>query len=118
MIAGDAMLRWEIESRDRTVTMRLVGELDFATAERLSIKCHELLAAGFEHLVLDLRELTFMDSSGLGVIVKVHKAADASTRLQIVDGPDQVQRLFTITGLRGVLSFTSAPDAALGDVAF
>jgi anti-anti-sigma factor len=104
------ILRWQIERDDRMATVRLVGELDIATADSFSNQCDELLAERVEHLVLDLRELTFMDSSGLRAIVRLHQAADRSTRVQIVDGPDHVQRLFTITGLRGVLSFTSATD--------
>jgi stage II sporulation protein AA (anti-sigma F factor antagonist) len=107
-----AALRCDVESRDRTVTIRLVGELDLATADAFSKQSDQLLAEGVEHLVLDLRALTFMDSSGLGSILTLHHAAGTSTRLEIIDGPDHVQRLFTITGLRGFLQFANATDAS------
>jgi anti-anti-sigma factor len=55
--------------------------------------------------VLDLRQLTFMDSSGVRAVVKLN--ADAP-HLKIIDGPDQVRRLFTLTGLRRVLLFIEA----------
>jgi anti-sigma B factor antagonist len=93
------------------VTIRLVGELDLATADGFSERSDQLLAEGFEHLVLDLRALTFMDSSGLRSILTLHHAAGTSTRLEIIDGPDHVQRLFTLTGLRRFLQFASETDA-------
>lgn len=62
----------------------MIGELDIATADGFSSKCDQLLVEGFEHLVLDLRPLTFMDSTGLRAIVKLHSTAGASVRLQIV----------------------------------
>jgi anti-sigma B factor antagonist len=108
-------LRCEIEPHDRSVTIRLIGELDIATADGFLAKSDELLAEGYERLVLDLRELTFMDSTGLRAIVTLHRTA-ASAVLRIVDGPDHVQRLFTITGLRRLLPFAGADDA-LGEPA-
>jgi anti-anti-sigma factor len=104
-------LRYEVEPRDRSVTVRLAGELDLATVEAFSAKSHDLLAEGFEHLVLDLRGLTFMDSSGLRAVLQLHHEAGTSARLEIIDGPDHVQRLFTITGLRRFLQFAGPTDA-------
>ena len=108
---ADPTLRVQIEPSDRSATIRLIGELDIATVDRFEARSDELMAEGFDHLVLDLRELTFMDSSGLRAIVKLHCIARGSVRLQIVDGPDHVQRVFTVTGLRRVLPFAAATDA-------
>ena len=55
-----------------------------------------------------------MDSSGLGALVRLNGAMGASVRLQIIDGPEHVQRVFSITGLRTLLPFAAAADA-LGD---
>lgn len=95
-------LRCEVELDDRSVRVRLAGELDIATVGAFADRCDGLLADGYERLVLDLRDLTFMDSSGLRAIVKLHRDAPG---LQIIDGPEQVQRVFTITGLRRHLPF-------------
>ena len=95
-------LRCEVDPDGRSVRIRLVGELDIATVGAFSDKCDALLADGYEHLMLDLRDLTFMDSSGLRAIVKLHRDAPG---LQIIDGPEPVQRVFTVTGLRRHLPF-------------
>ena len=55
-----------------------VGELDLATAGMLERELHELRDAGFDHVVLDMRELTFIDSSGIRVVVAEHRFADTS----------------------------------------
>jgi anti-anti-sigma factor len=60
--------------------------------------------------VLDLRDLAFMDSTGLRAIVKLHHTAAASASLQIIDGPEHVQRIFTLTGLRRHLPFAGTDD--------
>jgi anti-sigma B factor antagonist len=105
---ANPQLRCDIAARGRSVRLTLVGELDLATADAFSETSHRLLADGFEHIVLDLRALTFMDSSGLRAVLELHRAAAPLARLEIVDGPDQVQRLFTLTGLRRFLQFASS----------
>ena len=100
-----------MEPREGIVIIRPAGELDISTAELFSAKTGELLAKGFQTIVLDLRDLVFMDSSGLRAIVSLHAGTSPSQRLQIVQGPDAVQRAFAITGLDRILTFPSAADA-------
>jgi anti-sigma B factor antagonist len=95
-------MRSEVELRDGFAIVRPIGEFDLATADEFSARTERLLAEGHERLVVDLRHLTFMDSSGVRAIVKLNTDAP---HLQIVEGPDHVRRLFTITGLRRVLQF-------------
>jgi anti-anti-sigma factor len=110
----DPYFRCEVEPHSRSVSIRPIGELDIATADAFMAKCDEVLAEGYERLVLDLRGLTFMDSTGLRAIVRLHQTAAASAGLQIIDGPEHVQRVFTITGLRRHLPFAGT-DGALGE---
>lgn len=82
--------------------VRVVGELDIATAPRL-----EQTLRGAEiwpRVVLDLRQLAFMDSSGLDVIVQASiRARRAGRRLVLGPGPLQVDRVLTLTGAADVL---------------
>ncbi|MGE6769818.1 anti-sigma factor antagonist, partial [Bacillus velezensis] len=56
--------------KESVLCIRLTGELDHHTAESLKQKVTESLEAdGIRHIVLNLEDLTFMDSSGLGVIL-------------------------------------------------
>jgi len=82
----------------------LHGELDIAAAGRLDEELERVERDGLAHLVLDLRSLTFLDSTGLRSLI----AADArgrehGWRVSLVRGPAVVQRVFEITGLEGRL---------------
>jgi anti-sigma B factor antagonist len=87
-----------IPERDR-VRVAPVGELDLLTAPQLERTVRELLASGFDHVVLDLAELRFLDSTGLHLILSLRASADAAGhRLELRPGPPPVQRVFELTG--------------------
>ena len=77
-------------------------------------RCHSALAdaeASHELVVLDLRNLSFMDSTGLRLIVVAERRArESGHRLVIVEGPPWVQRLFEVTGLDTWLDVRSDPS--------
>jgi anti-sigma B factor antagonist len=87
------------------------GEIDLASVEELATTLRELRENGFHHLVLDLRGVTFMDSTGLRLILTWD---DASRRdgieFRLIPGPPIVQRLFEITGVAGQLPFVDPPQ--------
>ena len=58
-------------------------------------------------LIIDLRRLSFIDSSGLHLIVAIHKQCqrDGTPTLYLRPGPPEVQRTFQLTGLEEVLPF-------------
>ena len=81
-----------------------VGELDLATSELLEKQLHELRRAGFERVVLDLREVTFIDSSGMRVVVTEHQVAEQAERqFSLIWGPPAVQRALEVCGLLDLL---------------
>jgi anti-sigma B factor antagonist len=88
------------------------GELDLATAPELG----DVLAEAPDRtslVILDLSELTFMDSSGLQVILTADARLDeADCRLVLVPGDRQVQRIFEITGTEDRLEFINPRDAS------
>lgn len=101
----------EIRPARRRVAVVPRGELDLATVERLEAEIEPLAQAGFDEVVLDLRRVSFVDSTGLCLIVRLARRSDVTVRL--VDGPPAVARLFDLTGLRAELPFL-APDEVLG----
>jgi anti-sigma B factor antagonist len=93
----------------------LAGELDLNVADQAESAIRAVEAAGAKTVVLDLRELRFMDSTGLRVIL----AADARARregwmLSLVPGPDAVHRVFRMALLDQRLDFVE-PDALDAD---
>jgi anti-anti-sigma factor len=86
--------------------VRPVGEIDLATAGRVRHKIDECVAEGCERVVLDLQDVSFMDSSGVHLVLDADAAARAaSCELLVIEGPWQVQRVFELTGLRERLRF-------------
>ena len=91
-------------------TLTLVGELDLATTPRLNQYLTTLARTHKGLVVIDLRHLTFLDSTGVTALV----AADSYARrdgwsLAIVKGPPQVQRVLEICGLTEVLPLAEEP---------
>ena len=87
------------------VCVRLKGELDIATAPVVRDRIAELKRRG-HHLVLDLRGLSFIDSSGLNLVLGL---AAESTRdgweLSLIPGSSVVQRIFKLTETERRLPF-------------
>ncbi|HEY5430139.1 MAG TPA: STAS domain-containing protein [Solirubrobacteraceae bacterium] len=94
--------------------VHLAGELDIASAARLEgmLRRAQLRA---RLVVLDLRDLTFMDSRGVRVIVYANlRARRAGRRLVLLRGPSQIQRLFALSGASELLQIV---DLAPGEPA-
>ena len=82
------------------VRLSLTGELDLASAPRVEEELERVERDGPPRLVLDLRGLTFMDSTGLRLIAGADARPRADDRrLTIVQGPPAVRRVFEITRL-------------------
>ena len=79
------------------------GELDIATVGRVRAEIDRAVADGCDRVVLDLRETTFMDSTGLRLVIA--QAAREDATLSFVDGSGPVSRLFDLTGMRDRLPF-------------
>ena len=100
-----ALLDLEVESGP-TTTISLAGDLDPATAPQLDAAIQDAMATdGLERLVLDLSQLTFIDSSGLRVFVTARQALTALDLELVLRSPSAtVRRLLDITGLGEILS--------------
>jgi anti-sigma B factor antagonist len=105
------LFRCDLEPRRDVVYVRPVGELDLASVPSVDAQLLELTSVGFMHLVLDLRGVSFLDSSGLQLILTWDAMARANgISFELIRGPAAVQRLFEVTFVADRLSF-AAPDA-------
>ena len=105
-------LQWRAHPQGPGVTrMSLSGELDLLSAPSLGDTLAEA-ARGSVAVILDLSQLTFLDSSGLHAIMTARaRLAEADCRLVLLRGNHHVQRVFELSGVDGVLEFVSARDA-------
>ena len=109
---------WIFRSRPGTPTMRTIvavgGEIDVYTAPKLRDKVTELVGDGHYNLVIDMENVEFLDSTGLGVLVgglKKVRAHDGS--MEIVCNQDRLLKIFRITGLAKVFTIHDSEAAAL-----
>jgi anti-anti-sigma factor len=95
----------------------LTGELDLSGAPPLEEEIAELSARdGVRRVVLDLRELEFMDSSGLRTVALAERSLSAAGReLVLVRGREAVQRVFSITRMDERLRFVDDPESIDGE---
>ncbi len=94
----------------RSVHIAPCGELDIATTPELEQALTDATAAAVEEIVLDLRELTFMDSTGLRALAQANSRADErGVALSIIRGPRQIERVLEISGLGALLPLIDAP---------
>ena len=88
--------------RPDVVQVRLIGELDLATAPDVTTHLRYLTADGVRHLVLDLTPVTFMASPGISMLVTALAEASGIDRVHLVGvaNNDYVRRVLDITGVR------------------
>jgi anti-anti-sigma factor len=99
------------EDRDGRAHLSLRGELDLATAPELEEIVNERVDAGQE-VVVDLRGLEFMDSSGIRVLVAAHaRAGRTGTRVIVVrpQPASAVAKIVEVSGLDGELNLIDDP---------
>jgi anti-anti-sigma factor len=91
---------------DRRARLVLGGELDMAARFQAEQALDRLLAEPVEQLVVDLGEVTFVDSTGMGLVLEVHdRSRSEGFKLRLLRGPDEVQRVFELAGVADVLPF-------------
>jgi anti-sigma B factor antagonist len=92
-----------MSSGDRT-TLRFEGDLDIVTSEEMKRQLAALVESGTSKVTIDLSDVGFVDSSGLGALVAVHHLAQArGAELVVRQAPPHVQDLFALTRLDALL---------------
>ena len=104
-----------IEERGDAVHVVMTGELDISTAQRLEDDLKRIEADRPATIVLDLQKLTFMDSTGLRLLIMADsRAREDERRLVIVQGNEMVQRVMRLTRLDERLTIVEDPGAVAG----
>jgi len=90
------------------------GEVDLFTAPEFKQRVMAPIGAGVDHVIVDLTETTFIDSSSLGVLIGAHRRLKSrGGRLAVACSTDAIVKTFRITGLDGVFTIVDSVDAAL-----
>ena len=100
---------------DRTV-VSVGGEIDVYTAPKLREQLVDLVNAGQYHLVVDMEDVEFLDSTGLGVLVGgLKRVRSHDGTLRLVCAQEKILKVFRITGLTKVFPIHATLVEALAD---
>ena len=95
----------EDEPRDGEVRVRLRGELDVGSAERVQEHLEDVSRRA-RQVTIDLSGLTFMDSTGVRIVwATAHAASQDGFELKLIQGPEQIRSVFEMSGLISRLPF-------------
>ena len=104
-------LELRTERSDDEQVIALAGELDLDGAQRVREALQRAEAAEVHRIVLDLRDLDFIDSNGVRLIVEADvRSRTEGGRLELIPGPRPVQRVFELTGTSERLPFVDRPN--------
>jgi len=111
-----SQLRIKVREAAGAILVGLFGELDISEVEQVEAVLATAEAKEPSLLVIDLRRLEFMDSSGIRLVVEADlRARDQGRRLVFVRGSDAVHRVFTIALLDRRLEFVDDPPIEFAD---
>jgi anti-sigma B factor antagonist len=113
-VAAQDQLSVVVRQEKDGVVVSLRGELDLASAPLLQGEIDSAAVAAAPIVVLDLRELSFIDSTGLRVLLTGHKRSqELGQEFAVTRGSEQVQRLLSITGADEHLRVLASPEEML-----
>ncbi len=92
------------EQNGPRVVVKLAGELDHHAAQAVRMSLDAMLTPGVRDMTLDLADLRFMDSSGIGVIIgRYKKLAVRGGTMSVKNANEQVDKVLRMSGLYSIL---------------
>src|SRR6266511_4347265 len=111
------LLDLHVTASGRYTVVEVGGEIDLASVPELRDCLHQTIDAGSRQLVVDLRQVSFIDSEGLGVLVGARRRLLGHGRdggIQLVGAGGLVLRVLRVTSLNGVFPLHATLADALG----
>ncbi len=104
----------QVDERDGWAVASVHGDIDMTTAPRLREQVVRVVSDGQPHVVLDLEDVDFIDSTGLGVLVALLKRTRGQGGdLRLVSTRSSLRKLLELTALDRALPMADTVDAAI-----
>ena len=104
----------DLKEKENELLVKVAGEIDAYTAPKLKETLHPSAEVDNQNITVDLSDVTYMDSTGLGVFVGLFKTVSArGGQLKLVGLSDRLQRLFDITGLGDIMNIDSKVEGGV-----
>ena len=112
------LLRVDVHEGPDHTLVSASGEIDASTAHLVADAVTASLRSGERLVLLDFAEVTFIDSTGLGVLVKAHRTAESThAQFAVVHPTRHTRKLMRVLGLDQLLYVYDNPEQALSDSA-
>jgi anti-anti-sigma factor len=110
-VGSAQLLQWSVAAAAGTVTVSVEGELDLANCESLRAVLREVTSRKPDQVVVDLAQLSFLDSSGIRCLIGAAQDAQAGeTRLVVRQPQPSVRRVMEVCGVDELLLGAPGPD--------
>jgi len=110
---ADSAFRICVDHRDGVCIIMLSGELDMSCTDILDDVLDTFPWDGQRCVIIDLRDLAFMDSTGLHALLDAKRRAEAAgTRLIVTPGRQNVQRVFEVMGITQIFAWATPTISA------
>ena len=108
-----AELDCDVTLGESDAVVRVAGAVDLYSAAVLREHLLDVIRSGHSRLIVDLERVTFIDSTGLGVLIgALKRARDAGGGMQVIGRGVEVDKVFRITGLYRILPLHASVQAA------
>lgn len=103
---------------DDKLVVTLVGELDHHSAEEVRVKIDDRIERdNIKKVIMDFKEVTFMDSSGIGVVIgRLKKINNRDGKVCITNINKRVDKVFTLSGLYKIITVYKNVNEALANI--
>ncbi len=95
-------MKIDLKKEDKKLTIKLGGKLDTNTSPELDSKMNEL--EGMEEVIIDMKELDYISSAGLRVLLSMQKVMNKQGKMTIINVCDNVMDIFEVTGFSDILT--------------
>lgn len=108
----------KFEKRKDYLIVSLIGELDHHSAEEVRVKIDDRIDKdNIKHVIMDFSGVTFMDSSGIGVVIGRYKKLQFKKgSLVITSLTKNVKRIFDLSGMFKIISTFNSLDEAVSNI--
>ncbi|WP_026562073.1 anti-sigma factor antagonist [Bacillus sp. J37] len=107
-------IKVDINNFDAQTVVSVAGEIDAYTAPKLREAILPLAEEANPNITINLKDVSYMDSTGLGVFVGLLKSVRKNNgQLNLIELSDRLERLFTITGLSDIIDISSKSEGGV-----
>ena len=108
----------KFEKSNNTLIANLIGELDHHSAEEVRAKIDDRIERdNIKKVIMDFKEVTFMDSSGIGVVIgRLKKIKNRDGKVCITNVNKRVDKVFTLSGLYKIITVYNDVNEALANI--